>query len=224
MPSQSSQSNSALLRNLFFATAILLSAAAVFSVSRLSAEEARVVPPPAVDAVVDQKRGLETAVFAGGCFWGVQGVFQHVRGVTDAVSGYAGGSEGTAKYTTVGTGTTGHAESVRVTFDPSKISYGRLLQIYFSVALDPTELNRQGPDTGTQYRSTIFPAELRTSEGRVRLHRPAQRGPRIFEADRDDRRAWSELLCGRGLSSELPDAQSRRILTSSSTTCRRSKT
>ena len=158
MPSQSSQSNSALLGNLFFATAILLSAAAVFSVSRLSAEEARVVPPPAVDAVVDQKRGLETAVFAGGCFWGVQGVFQHVRGVTDAVSGYAGGSEVTAKYTTVGTGTTGHAESVRVTFDPSKISYGRLLQIYFSVALDPTELNRQGPDNGTQYRSTIFPA------------------------------------------------------------------
>lgn len=137
---------------------MLLSAATVFSVSRLSADEARVVPPPAVGEPMGQKAGLETAVFAGGCFWGVQGVFQHVRGVTDAASGYAGGSEKTAKYPTVGTGTTGHAESVRVTFDPSKISYGRLLQIYFSVALDPTELNRQGPDTGTQYRSAIFPA------------------------------------------------------------------
>jgi peptide-methionine (S)-S-oxide reductase len=136
---------------------MLFSAVAAFSVSQLSADEARVVPPPAVDEKVGQKAGLETAVFAGGCFWGVQGVFQHVRGVTSAVSGYAGGNEETAKYRVVGTGKTGHAESVRVTFDPSKISYGRLLQIYFSVALDPTELNRQGPDTGTQYRSTIFP-------------------------------------------------------------------
>ena len=99
----------------------------------------------------------ETAVLAGGCFWGVQGVFQHVQGVSSAVSGYAGGAADTATYAMVGSGATGHAESVRIVFDPAKISYGRLLQIYFSVAHDPTELNRQGPDAGTQYRSTIFP-------------------------------------------------------------------
>jgi peptide-methionine (S)-S-oxide reductase len=99
----------------------------------------------------------ETAVFAGGCFWGVQGVFQHVEGVKNAVSGYAGGEKSTAVYETVGSGTTGHAESVKVTYDPKKVSYGKLLQIYFSVAHDPTELNRQGPDSGTQYRSAIFP-------------------------------------------------------------------
>ena len=99
----------------------------------------------------------EVAVLAGGCFWGVQGVFQHVEGVEDAVSGYAGGMAETAHYRVVGSGRTGHAESVQVTYDPKKISYGKLLQVYFSVAHDPTELNRQGPDTGTQYRSTIFP-------------------------------------------------------------------
>jgi peptide-methionine (S)-S-oxide reductase len=98
------------------------------------------------------------AVLAGGCFWGVQGVFQHVQGVTSAVSGYAGGAADTAHYEMVGTSTTGHAEAVRVTFDPRRISYGHILQIYFSVAHDPTELNRQGPDVGTQYRSAIFPA------------------------------------------------------------------
>jgi peptide-methionine (S)-S-oxide reductase len=100
----------------------------------------------------------ETAVLAGGCFWGVQGVFQHVKGVTAAVSGYAGGTADTAHYKTVGLGTTGHAEAVSITYDPSQITYGQILQIYFSVAHDPTQLNRQGPDEGTQYRSTIFPA------------------------------------------------------------------
>ena len=155
-PSQSLQAKPRLLRNSFLAAAALFSAAA-FSVSQISADDARVAPPPALDEPAGQKAGLETAVLAGGCFWGVQGVFQHVTGVTNAVSGYAGGNEETAKYPIIGTGQTGHAESVRVTFDPSKISYGRLLQIYFSVALDPTELDRQGPDTGTQYRSTIFP-------------------------------------------------------------------
>jgi peptide-methionine (S)-S-oxide reductase len=100
------------------------------------------------------------AVFAGGCFWGVQGVFQHVRGVTNAVSGYAGGDSETAKYEQVGTGATGHAEAVRVTYDPRKVSYAQLLHIYFSVAHDPTELNRQGPDSGTQYRSAIFPLDV----------------------------------------------------------------
>jgi peptide-methionine (S)-S-oxide reductase len=100
----------------------------------------------------------EVAVFAGGCFWGVQGVFQHVKGVTSAVSGYTGGAKETAHYTQVGTNSTGHAESVQVTFDPKQVSYGTLLQVFFSVAHDPTELNRQGPDAGTQYRSAIFPA------------------------------------------------------------------
>jgi peptide-methionine (S)-S-oxide reductase len=112
------------------------------------------LPAPAVDE--QSSTTTESAVFAGGCFWGVQGVFQHVKGVTSAVSGYSGGEKGTAEYETVSTGTTGHAESVKVTFDPRQISYGRLLQIYFAVAHDPTELNRQGPDTGTQYRSEIF--------------------------------------------------------------------
>jgi peptide-methionine (S)-S-oxide reductase len=98
----------------------------------------------------------ETAVLAGGCFWGVQGVFQHVEGVTRAVSGYAGGDKSTARYTSVENGDTGHAESVEITYDPRKVTYGKLLQIFFSVAHDPTELNRQGPDSGTQYRSAIF--------------------------------------------------------------------
>jgi peptide-methionine (S)-S-oxide reductase len=121
----------------------------------VAAEEPHAVPAPLIDES-GQPAASETAVFAGGCFWGVQGVFQHVKGVTSAVSGYAGGEKSTAEYETVSTGTTGHAESVKVTFDPRQISYGRLLQIYFAVAHDPTELNRQGPDSGTQYRSEIF--------------------------------------------------------------------
>jgi peptide-methionine (S)-S-oxide reductase len=121
------------------------------------AEEARMVPPPALDETPAAGAAPEVAVLAGGCFWGVQGVFQHVKGVLGAVSGYAGGEAATAEYETVSTGSTGHAESVQVTYDPSRITYGRLLQIYFSVAHDPTELNRQGPDVGTQYRSAIFP-------------------------------------------------------------------
>jgi peptide-methionine (S)-S-oxide reductase len=111
------------------------------------------------DAIVDENRSgtkSETAVLAGGCFWGVEAVFDAVKGVSDAVSGYAGGSKPTAHYEIVSTGTTGHAESVQVTYDPSQISFGQLLKIYFSVAHDPTELNRQGPDVGTQYRSQIF--------------------------------------------------------------------
>ena len=122
----------------------------------LHAEERRIVPPPAMDEPATVAAS-ERAVFAGGCFWGVQGVFQHVAGVTSAVSGYAGGDKETADYRTVSRGTTAHAESVEITFDPRKISYGRLLQIYFSVAHDPTQLNRQGPDVGRQYRSAIFP-------------------------------------------------------------------
>ena len=121
-------------------------------------ESAVLVPVPATDEAATAGVSTEAAVLAGGCFWGVQGVFQHVAGVTSAVSGYAGGNAETARYERVGSGVTGHAESVRIVFAPDKISYGRLLQIYFSVAHDPTELNRQGPDHGTQYRSTIFPA------------------------------------------------------------------
>ena len=119
-----------------------------------SAETAHEIPAPAVDAPVSASP--QTLVVAGGCFWGVQGVFQHVAGVTSAVSGYAGGEQSTAHYEMVGSGRTGHAESVKITYDPGKVSLGKLLQVYFSVAHDPTELNRQGPDVGTQYRSTIF--------------------------------------------------------------------
>ncbi|MGF6204443.1 peptide-methionine (S)-S-oxide reductase MsrA [Pseudomonas frederiksbergensis] len=120
-----------------------------------ASEDAVVIPAPTLDETTQAHS--ETAVFAGGCFWGVQGVFQHVKGVKKAVSGYAGGAANTADYEKVSEGDTGHAESVEVTFDPTQVSYGTLLQIYFSVAHNPTELNRQGPDTGTQYRSAIFP-------------------------------------------------------------------
>ena len=137
--------------------AALLSAGAIFAVSQSSAEEGREIPAPALDEVTAQGSASETAVLAGGCFWGVQGVYQHVKGVSSAVSGYAGGESNTAQYEIIGSGMTGHAESVSVTFDPRVISYSRILQIYFSVAHDPTQLNRQGPDMGTQYRSTIFP-------------------------------------------------------------------
>jgi peptide-methionine (S)-S-oxide reductase len=119
-----------------------------------AAEDAVVIPPPAQDRLNGE--GTQTAVLAGGCFWGVQGVFQHTKGVISAVSGYAGGVKENAEYDKVGTGRTGHAESVQIKFDPTQISYGKILQIYFSVVHDPTQLNRQGPDTGPQYRSTIF--------------------------------------------------------------------
>ncbi|MBV9860917.1 MAG: peptide-methionine (S)-S-oxide reductase MsrA [Alphaproteobacteria bacterium] len=142
-------------RRRIFLSALLALLAGVCWRSGLAAEQTRLVPPPVLDEPASA--GSEVAMFAGGCFWGVQGVFQHVVGVAGAVSGYAGGNEDTAHYPMVSSGTTGHAEAVRVTFDPHRISYGRLLQIFFSVAHDPTELNRQGPDVGTQYRSAIFP-------------------------------------------------------------------
>ena len=130
-----------------------LALAALTAPSR-AAEDAVAIPPPAVDAPPSD--GLQTAVLAGGCFWGVQGVYQHTAGVVNAVSGYAGGTKASADYHTVSSGSTGHAESVSVRYDPKKISYGKILQIFFSVVHDPTQLNRQGPDTGTQYRSAIF--------------------------------------------------------------------
>ena len=122
-----------------------------------AAESAFIIPPPAVDQAKDAAP-QEKAVIAGGCFWGVQAVFQHVKGVSNAVSGYAGGQANTANYNAVSGGRTGHAEAVEITYDPKQVSYGQLLQIYFSVAHDPTQLNRQGPDHGTQYRSAVFPA------------------------------------------------------------------
>ena len=118
-------------------------------------EPMRALPPPAID-MPSGGPALQTAVFSGGCFWGVQGVFEHVRGVTRAVSGYAGGSVANPDYEQVSTGRTGHAESVQVTYDPAQVSYGKLLQIFMSVALDPTQIDRQGPDFGTQYRSELF--------------------------------------------------------------------
>jgi peptide-methionine (S)-S-oxide reductase len=114
------------------------------------------LPAPTVDAGRPAASGVQTAVFAGGCFWGVEAVYRHVKGVKSAVSGYAGGDAKTADYQTVSSGETGHAESVQVTFDPAQVTYGELLRIFFSVAHDPTQLNRQGPDVGTQYRSAVF--------------------------------------------------------------------
>jgi peptide-methionine (S)-S-oxide reductase len=122
-----------------------------------AAERAVLLPAPALDLPATSDSTTETIVLAGGCFWGVQGVFQHVTGVSQALSGYAGGDAATARYEAIGSGRTGHAEAVRISYDPRQISLGHILQIYFSVAHNPTELNRQGPDVGPQYRSTIFP-------------------------------------------------------------------
>lgn len=121
-----------------------------------ASEVATIIPSPVIDSPKTNTNSLQTAVIAGGCFWGMQGVFEHVNGVQKVLSGYSGGEKSTAEYEKVGTGTTGHAEAIQITFDPSQVSYGKLLQIYFSVAHDPTALNRQGPDRGTQYRSAIF--------------------------------------------------------------------
>jgi peptide-methionine (S)-S-oxide reductase len=142
------------------AGALVLAAAWHFGLGPSAAETARVIPAP----VQDESTGTETTatiVLAGGCFWGVQGVYQHVQGVTSAVSGYAGGAKETASYDKVTSGRTGHAEAVRIVYDPRKVTLGQLLQIYFSVTHDPTQLNRQGPDVGTQYRSAIFPTSER---------------------------------------------------------------
>lgn len=150
-----------------FALSAVLS---LLSCTAVRAEPPAEVPAPVGDTAAAPGVTTETAVLAGGCFWGVQGVFQHVQGVANAVSGYAGGSQETAHYETVGSGSTGHAEAVRITYDPRKVSYGELLRIFFSVVHDPTEKNRQGPDTGTQYRSAIFPTnaeQLRVARGYI---------------------------------------------------------
>jgi peptide-methionine (S)-S-oxide reductase len=143
---------------LLIALALVLMATVYFS-PKAAAEKAVALPPPSTDvlaALPANTNGMETVVFAGGCFWGVQAVFQHTLGVSNAVSGYAGGTAADADYDRVSGGNTGHAESVQVTFDPKQVSYAQLLQIFFSVAHDPTQLNRQYPDSGTQYRSAIF--------------------------------------------------------------------
>ena len=138
-----------MVRSFLNALLVLVLAASAFA-------ESGTFPAPAVDALMAKTSGQQTAVVAGGCFWGIQAVFQHVKGVVSATSGYSGGSSLTAQYEVVSTGATGHAESVKIVYDPSQVTYGELLRVFFSVAHDPTELNRQGPDEGTQYRSSIF--------------------------------------------------------------------
>jgi peptide-methionine (S)-S-oxide reductase len=140
----------------FVSSAVLVLIVATMVACSSATASATAIPDPTLDAPPASSKGEQTAVFAGGCFWGVEAVFEHVKGVSDVRSGYSGGSPATAQYQKVGTGETGHAESVRITYDPSQISYGQLLKVFFSVAHDPTELDRQGPDTGTQYRSAIF--------------------------------------------------------------------
>ncbi len=143
-------------RSLYPSLAAAFAAVLAMAIQADLAVAGSAVPAPAVDIPAASVQGPQTAVFAGGCFWGVEAVFRHVKGVSKAVSGYAGGSFKTADYERVSTGSTGHAESVEVTYDPAQVSYGELLRIFFSVAHDPTQLNRQGPDYGTQYRSAIF--------------------------------------------------------------------
>jgi len=151
-------------RTALFAGLLVALATAAFTPRLTRAGESAVkIAPPAVDTTTTAS-GTQTAVFAGGCFWGVQGVFQRVNGVLQAVSGYSGGAKETAQYEMVGSGLTGHAESVKITYDPKKVSYGTLLQIYFSVAHDPTQLNRQDPDSGPQYRSAVFYADAAQKE------------------------------------------------------------
>jgi peptide-methionine (S)-S-oxide reductase len=146
-----------MIRSLSIGAAALLVAFLLFSiVSRNSATAAVAIPNPVADDSLASAKGERTIVVAGGCFWGIQAVFQHVKGVERATAGYSGGSAKTAEYETVSTGTTGHAESVEVVYDPSQVTLGQILKVFFSVAHDPTELNRQGPDEGTQYRSVIF--------------------------------------------------------------------
>ncbi len=162
------------------ATALTLAAAGAVALSLMTpavgAETARAVPAPALDAPLAKAPATAVAVLAGGCFWGLEGVFEHVAGVKDVVSGYAGGSKLTAQYEVVGSGLTGHAEAVRIVYDPSKVTYGQLLRVYFSVATDPTQLNRQGPDSGTQYRSTVFaqtPEQARVAKAYIAQLKPS---------------------------------------------------
>jgi peptide-methionine (S)-S-oxide reductase len=187
MQNQSSHAHRHVLRKASTALGLFLTVLgiAVFfrPASPAAVELARPINPPLADLPNSTSSGTGRAVFAGGCFWGVQAVFQHTKGVTSAVSGYAGGTPATPSYEQVSSGATGHAESVEITFDPKQISYGRLLQIYFSVAHDPTQLNRQGPDGGTQYRSEIFA----TSDTQ-------QRAAEVYIAELDKARAFPRQI------------------------------
>ena len=208
---------------LLCAAAALVAAPSLTLNTTQAAESAVKIPAPAADATASAT-GPQTAVFAGGCFWGVQGVFQRVNGVIQAVSGYSGGAKETAQYEIVSTGMTGHAESVKITYDPKKVSYGTLLQIYFSVAHDPTQLNRQDPDSGT---AVPLRRLLRRpgAEGDDReVHRPARCGQGLPEEDRHPGRAARGVLSRRGLPPGLPDAASRPRATSRASTSRRSPT
>ena len=137
--------------------AALAAAALLASACTSPALAESVVAAPAAKVAANEGKGLKTAIFAGGCFWGIEAVFSHVKGVTSAVSGYHGGAAGTAHYDQVSDGNTGHAESVKVTYDPAVVRYDQLLQVFFAVGADPTQLNRQGPDSGTQYRTALVP-------------------------------------------------------------------
>jgi peptide-methionine (S)-S-oxide reductase len=154
-----SRGRSRLLRGLGAAALVLTLAGLAWHGSVTAGEQATLLPAPLLDAPTRAGDGLQKAVLAGGCFWGIQAVYQHAKGVRQVISGYSGGDNPTPTYEEVSAGTTGHAEAVQITFDPREISYGKILQIYFSVAHDPTQLNRQGPDVGTQYRSAIFYAD-----------------------------------------------------------------
>jgi methionine-S-sulfoxide reductase len=168
------------------------------------------IPPPSVDASLAKQPGKQTAVFAGGCFWGVQSVFQRVKGVLRTTAGYSGGSANTATYGQVRTETTDHAESVEVVFDPSRITYGQLLRIYFSVAHDPTRLNRQGNDVGTSYRSAIFFTTDEQAAVGQGLYRGTRRAKSRPEGDRNRSHASEGLLSRRRLSSGLRLLQSKQ--------------
>jgi len=168
-----------------FSSAFLLCVGALCFLSAAcnttTAKAASVIPSPAVDEPLAKAKSQQTVVFSGGCFWGVQAVFQRVKGVTSATSGYSGGVASTAHYEIVSTGGTGHAESVEVTYDPSQITYGQLLRVFFSVAHDPTQLNHQGPDSGTQYRSAIFyttPEQQRITQAYIEQLNQAKVFPR----------------------------------------------
>ena len=170
------------LTTLLATAAIALPLAAALPLMRANASSEPVkIEAPKLDATAAD--GLQTAVIAGGCFWGIQAVYQHVKGVKNAVSGYAGGAQKDADYQTVSAGRTGHAEAVQVTFDPKQVSYGKILQIFFSVAHDPTQLNRQGPDTGSQYRSEIFPQ----SEAQAKV-------AKAYIAQLDAAKAWKRPI------------------------------
>jgi hypothetical protein len=193
---------------------LVLGFAAVFSSAGRglhAAEKPIAVPVPALDNPL-APGALQTAVLAGGCFWGTQGVFEHVIGVHKVLAGYAGGSKSTAHYDTVSTGTTGHAESIEVQFDPAKISYGEILRVFFSVAHDPTQLNRQGPRRGDAVPLVDILRGSDTAENCSRLHSSVTTGPRLQPPDRHAGRSVAWLLSGRGLPPGLPVSQPARAL------------